>query len=630
MAKITPSDRNKRETVSVQTKKDNQKAAKGHAWWRAKSKTELSNQLLDTAAFLKENQSYRQRQASIHARMYGNLPLSNFIGTNFSKLSTPNTLPMDRPTMNVVQSCVDTLVARISQSRPKPMFLTDGGDYKARTLSKQMNQFISGEFYMAKAYELAETALRDSAILGTGCIKVVETPDNRVSLERVLLTELLVDANDAYFGKPRSLYQMKLIDREVLAEALPEEKSKIAQAEQAYPDNSAESTKTTSNQIMVIEAWHLPSGKEAGDGRHVITCTSGVILDEEYKKDDFPFVFVHYAPRLVGFWAQGLAEQLTGTQIEINKLLVTISQSINLVGVPRVFVEDGSRVVKSHINNNIGAIVTYRGTKPSYEVAPCVPQELYAQLQRLVDYSYQQSGISALAATSQKPAGLNSGQALREFDDLQSDRFSVLNKRYDRLFIDLAYKVIDMAKDIAERDGKYMTVYPNKDGTKEINLPAAKLLDDKFIIQCFDSNALPKDPAGRKQAIVEDMQSGILTLQEGRRLLNYSDLEQDDKLAIAAEERILKILDDIVEEGKYTPPDPFIDIQLAKQKVAQYYNLYTANGLEESKAELLRNWQSQLLMLEQAAQPPPAPDMAGGVPQGVPTPTPTSDLMPRG
>jgi len=630
MAKVTPVDRNKRDTVSVKTKQDGSKGTKAYSWWKAKSKAELSEQLLDTAAFLKENQNYRQRQASVHARMYGNLPLSNFIGTNFSRMSAPNTLPMDRPTMNVVQSCVDTLVARISQSRPKPVFLTDGGDYKARTLSKQMNQFIAGEFYMAKAYELAETALRDSSILGTGCIKVFETPDAKVSLERVLLTELLVDSNDAYFGKPRTLYQMKLVDRSVLAEALPEEKSKIAQAEQAYPDNSNESSKTASDQIMLIEAWHLPSGKDAGDGRHVITCSSGVVLDEEYTKDDFPFVFIHYAPRLVGFWAQGLAEQLTGTQIEINKLLVTISQSINLVGVPRVFIEDGSRVVKAHINNNIGAIVTYRGTKPSYEVAPCVPQELYAQLQRLVDYAYQQSGISALAATSQKPAGLNSGQAIREFDDLQSDRFSVLNKRYDRMFIDLAYKIIDMAKDIATRDGKYMTVYPNKDGTKEINLPAAKLLEDKFVIQCFDSNALPKDPAGRKQAIVEDMQAGIITLQEGRRLLNYADLEQDDKLAVAAEERILKILDDIVEEGKYTPPDPFIDIQLAKQKVTQYYNLYIAYGLEESRAELLRNWQSQLLMLEQAAQPPPPADAGGGVPQGSPTPVPTADLMPRG
>jgi hypothetical protein len=632
MAKVTKRDKSERIQVSVRTKTAVDKTPEGHNWWRAGSKAELARQVVETAVFIKEQQNYRYRQASIHARMYGNLPLSNFAGGGFAKTSQVlNNLPVDRPTMNVVQSCVDTLVSRIAQSKPKPLFLTDGGDYKARTLSKQMNTFIGGELYQTKAYDKVETILRDASILGSGCLHVFEK-DKKVALERVLATELLVDANDAFYGEPRSMYRLKLIDRSVLRELFPTERSKVERANQATPDDSQDSTKTISDQVLVVEAWHLKSGEDVTDGRHTIACDSGLLFDEPYDKQDFPFVFIHYSPRLAGFWAQGLTEQLTGTQIEINKLLITISQSISLVGVPRVFVEDGSKVVKAHLNNQVGSIVTYRGEKPTYEVAPCVPQELYAQLQRLIEYAYQQSGISALSATSQKPAGLNSGEAIRNYDDLQSDRFATLNKRYDNTFVELAYKIIDKAKEICERDGEYQTVYPNKDGTKQIDLPAAKLLDNPFVIQCFDSNALPKDPAGRKQAIVEDMQSGILTLQEGRRLLNYSDLEQDDKLAIAAEERILKILDDIVESGKYVPPDEFIDLQMAKTKVVQYYNLYLANGLEESKAQLLREWQSQLLVLEQAMLPPPMPGMPGAAPAGgpmaVPQAPPTSDLMP--
>lgn len=624
--KVTPSKRNERTEIQVKTLKTNENAVNSY-WWLTKDKDQMGREVLETASFLKTRQQYRYRQASIHARLYGNMPLANFAGSNLTKLSSTNNLPVDRPTFNVIQSCVDTLVSRISQSRPRPVFLTDGGDYKARTLSKQMNNFISGEFYQLKANQMAEQMLRDATILGTGCCKILETGDKKVGMERVLLTELLVDANDAFYGNPRTLYQLKLIDRSIVSHLFPKERSKIAQAEQAYPDNSGDSSQTMSDQIMLVESWHLPSGPGAGDGKHVISCSSGLILEEDYDKKDFPFVFLHYSPRLVGFWSQGLSEQLTGTQIEINKLLVTISQSISLVGVPRVFVEDGSKVVKAHLNDKVGAIVTYRGTKPIYEVAPCVPQELYAQLQRLIDYAYQQSGISALAATSQKPAGLNSGEAIRNYDDLQSDRFTVLNKRFDNLFIDLAYKVIDCAKDIAIRDGKYSTVYPNKDGTKEICLPEAKLLDNPFVIQCFDSNALPKDPAGRKQSIVDDMQAGILTLEEGRRLLNYSDLEQDDKLAMAAEERILKILDDIVESGKYVPPDSMINIMLAKTKVVQYYNLYAAYNLTEERLQMLRDWQEQLSMLEQAAMPP-MPQAAPGDPMANPMAPPTSDMLP--
>lgn len=626
--KVTPSERNSgRAEVKVKTRQ----AAESNRsvnWWKAKTKTELSNSVLDTAGFLKEQQNYRWRQASIHARMYGNMPLASFAGSTLGKLDRNNNLPIDRPTMNVVQSCIDTLVSRIGQSKPKPTFLTEAASYKQRSLAKQLNNFTAGEFYQTDAYKLGEDVLRDASILGSGCIKIVESDDAKVKLERTLVTELLVDGNDAFYGAPRNMYQFKLVDRSVVSELFAEERSKIQQAEQAYPDANADSQKTMSDQIMLVEAWHLPSSKKATDGRHVIACSSGILLDEPYTKDSFPFVFLHYSPRMVGFWAQGLAEQLTGTQIEINKLLVTISKSISLVGVPRVFVEDGSRVVKSHLNNEIGAIVTYRGTKPEYTVAPSVHPELYQQLQRLVDYAYQQSGISALAATAQKPAGLNSGEAIRNYDDLQSDRFATLNKRYDDMYVKLAYKIIDLAKDIAIRDGSYQTVYPNKDGTKQIDLPAAKLLEDPFVIQCFESSSLPRDPAGRLQKVTEMMQAGIIDMKEGRRLLSYPDIEQSDKLASAAQERIYKMLDEIVEDGKFTPPDPYTDIAAALQSVGQYYNLYTACGLEESKAEMLRDWQTQVIMLQTAMQPPQPAAMPGQEPMAVPEAAPTSSILP--
>ena len=51
--------------------------------------------------------------------------------------------------------------------------------------------------------------------------------------------------------------------------------------------------------------------------------------------------------------------------------------------------------------------------------------------------------------------------------------------------------------EIAKEDGHYQTVYPNKDGTKEIDLPAMKSLKDPFVIQCFTESALPRTPAGR-------------------------------------------------------------------------------------------------------------------------------------
>lgn len=602
-------------------------------WWLASNQDDLCGQLLGTAAYLKETQQYRYRQAAIYARLYGNVSLYNFIGSNINKIDSSTGLPSDRPTFNLIQSCVDTLISRISQSRPSPVFLTDNSDYRERRLAKQLNNFILGELYQTKAYDKAAVALRDALVEGTGILKIYQTVDNKVGIDRILLTELLVDQNEAKDGDPRQLYQLKLVDRDVLIGQVGNKKI-IEKAVQAYPDNSADSAKSVSDLVMVIEGWRLPSYPGADDGRHTIACSSGIILDEKWKKDKFPFVFLHYSQRLAGFWSQGLAEQVMGTQLEINSLLYTISKAIKIMGVPRVFQEDGSKIMSSSHNNDIGVIVKFRGTKPLYEVAPCNAPELYTQLQRLIDYGYQQTGVSAMQASGKKPAGLDSGEAQRVYDDIATDRFAALSRKWDNIFIDLAYLIIDTAKDIATETGSYTTIYPNKNGIKEINLPEISILDNPYVIQCFNMSSLPRDPAGRMQKITEMIQSGMITVKEGRRLLDYPDLEQVEKLANSSEERILQILDEIVEDGKYTPPDPFMDLTLAMELVTQYYNLYSSAKLEEGRADMLRNFFNQIKTLQLAAMPPQPPAMppggaAGPVPQANPQPLPTSPLVPN-
>ena len=605
-------------------------------WWEEKDSDKCASQMLTTAAYLKENQGYRYRQAAIYARLYGNQSLYSFAGNNITKMDQTYGLPQERPTFNLVQSVTDTLVSRIAQSRPQPVFLTDNSDYKQRNLAKKLNHFILGEFHQTQAYELGMKVLRDALVEGTGIAHVFETADCRVGLERVFLTELLIDPNEGMYGDPRRIYRMKLVDRDVLMANFPKLKDKIEKAAKAYPDNSADSAKTVSDLAMVVEGWSLPSGDGTGDGRHTMACSQGYLIDEEYSKDCFPFVFMHYSPRLLGFWSQGVAEQLMGTQMDLNSILFTISRAIKLVGVPRVFQEESSKVMSAAHNNEVGVIVKYRGIKPEYEVAPCNAPELYAERDKLIQYGYQQSGVSALQASSQKPQGLDSGEAIRTYDDISTDRFASLSRRYDNFFVELAYQVIDLAKDIADRDGSYQTVYPNKNGTKEVDLPKAGLIRDTFVIQCFTQSALPKDPAGRLQKVTEMVQSGMITIQEGRRLLDYPDLEQMEKLANAGEERIFQILDEIIETGKYTPPDPFMDLALAQTLTVQYINLYSQAKLEESKAQKLRDFFSQIQAIKQAAMPPPmpgpgaAPNAPGSpTPQALPQALPQSPLVPN-
>ncbi len=628
--KITPVAKQDRASITMNTKAGKPKSA-AFAWWKAGSTDKLKEELLATATYLKNNQNYRYRQAAVYARLYGNQSLFNFVGSNMAKMDNQTGLPLDRPTFNLIQSAIDTLVSKIAQSRPSPVFLTDGSDYRERSRAKKLNHFVQGEFYQTKSYDKGTTVLRDALIEGTGCLKVYQTADDKVGIDRVLFTELFIDPNEAIYGEPRQLYQVKLVDRAVLKEAFG--KGFLDQAEKATMDNSGESSKTVSDMILVVEAWHLPSGKGAKDGKHVIVCSSGVLFEEDYNKEKFPFVFLHFSPRMLGFWAQGAAEQAMGTQLEINSLLFQISRSIKLVGVPRVFVEMGSKVNKAAFNNEIGTIIEYQGTKPVYEIANCVPQELYAQLQRTIDYGFQQLGVSMLQATSQKPAGLDSGEAIRTYDDISNDRFQTLAKRYDNMYIDLAYQVIDVAHDISLRTEGYQTVYPGKNGVSMIDLPDIDMEEDPFIIQCFNMSSLPRDPAGRMAKVTEMIQSGMISIKEGRRLLDYPDLEQVERLANAAEERVYQYLDEIIEEGSFRGPDQFMDLAFAQETAVAYYNLYVAANLEPEKEQLIQDFYTQCLMLTQAGQPPApmgGPQMgAPNTPQATPQPLPQSPLVPN-
>ena len=610
--------------VDPRDKKTLPKENNYYQWWLAQDEKALLSQLLSTTAFLKKFHSARIRQASLYSRLFSGKPLYNYLAST-STLDNSQQMPMGRPTANVVYSCIDTLTSKITQDKPRPVFLTDAGHYKERKIAKELNNFIMGEFYRCKAYELGAEAFRDAAQLGNGFVKVIEH-DDRVCLERTLETELLVDFNDAYYRKPRALIQTKLCDRGVMAALMPNGSEMIYASQGGTVDNSPQSTDTISDQFIVSEGWHLPSGEETKDGRHVIVCSEGVLLDEPWDKPYFPFAKLDYNPNTVGWFAQGLAEILFPTQMEIYKMLIISSQCIEMTGVPKIIISELSKVLETAFNNNVSSIIKVKSMAeaPQFVNATSNNQEIYDYIKWLIENAYAMSGVSGLSAASQKPAGLNSGEAIRSMDNLQSDRFAALQRRYQNFYPELAYIMIDKACDIAKRTGKYTSVYPGKDGTREVELPlVGGVLKDTYVIQCFDESSLPRDPAGRQAKLSEMLAANEISNQEFRRLSNFPDLEQSDQLALALEERILHDLDSIVENGAkgYNPPDSFIldPTDLATTLTIQTINKYAVTDLEDAKMELLEDYFTAIQTLKKTATPPPSmPVMPppGAAPQG--------------
>lgn len=592
-------------------------------WWLL-PKSELPQALAMIVQTIAQADSKRNTQYQISTRLYGNTNLMGTNGLSFSKIQSVQNALKDRLSYNIVQSGIDTVTSKMAKNKPRPMFLTSGGDWKLQSRAKKLNKFCDGVFYENKAHFMGIDSFRDGAVLGDGLIHVFEY-NKRVKWERVIPSELYVDLVEAFDGNPRQMHRVKNVDRQVLIDMFPGKKTKILEANSASADLTA-TYQNVSDQVTVCESWHLPSGPEATDGIHVISIDKDILFSEDWDKPYFPFAKFTWGKRLYGFWGQGAAEQIQNIQLEINKLLWVKQRSLHLAGSFKILLENGSKIVKEHLTNDIGAIINYTGVKPEYVIPPVIPMEIDTQINWLKQAGFEQLGISMLSAASQKPAGLNSGKALREYNDIESDRFMVIGQLWEQFFLDLARLSIDVAKNIYEREGSYEVKVPNKRFVETIDWKDIDLDEDQYIMKMFPVSSLPQEPAGRLQTVQEYVQAGFISPRTARRLLDFPDLEQVEDLQNAAEDYLNEVFEKITEEGEYTPPDQFDDLALAEELCLEFIAQGKRNGLEDEKIMMLIKYLSQVRALnakaQQAMAPPP-----GMAPQAAPMAPPQSDMI---
>lgn len=636
----------------TQMGKKSRPAEKSREWWLLEDE-QIPETVEAIVRTIKAKQSRLEAQRVMSARLAGNLSLFGMQGMNISKASAMQPAVRDRITYNVIQSASATVTSKMAKNKPKPFFLTDGGDYKVQRQAKDLTKYVEGMFYENRIRRCAPRVFRESTVFGDGFIHVFENHD-RVCMERMLCSELYVDDTEALMGAPRQAHRAKSIDRRVLLSIFPKYEKEILQANPTSPDEFAGiDANSVADQVAVVESWHLKSGPEADDGCHTICLPECVLYRGKWEHDFFPFARMPWEPPLYGYWSRGLAESIQNIQLEMNKLLWLIQRSMHLMGTFKIALEYGSKVVASHLTNDIGAIIWYNQNQPVYLTPQVVPAEYYMHFERLKAAAYDQAGISELAATSEKPAGLNSGKALREYEDIGSDRFQTVGQQYEEFHLELARMGIAIGRDIVKRTGKLPVKVPGKKFIESIDLADIDIDDESYVMQCFPISALAHDPSARVEQVVEWAQAGLIPQQLVRRLADFPDLEQFDTLQDALIERAEKQLGSIVDDGKYEPPDPYLlePTDFARQLAAQYYNRLATQNLEPERLDMLQEWmeqydelkqqvaaaaaqvQAQAQMQAQAAAAAQAPQgqgvmPQGGPPEGVPQQPPQAEMLP--
>lgn len=567
-------------------------------WWTMDEEYAVLDAAKSMVALLEGNLQTRIERYRVESRLYGIADYFANLARSYSTNWNNNAVLPERLTFNCVQSNVDTLVSKISRIKPRARYLTNAGDFAAVKAAKKLGYFSDGIFQENDIYSVARGVVRDALVFGDGFLHFF-SENSRVRLERVIPYEIFVDELECVGGgKPTHMYRLKLVNRDALMEMFPDKRDKIAQSQQLFSVN-LHLTSPATDQIEVLEGWRLGTGEDRKNGRHILAVPDCVLHSGEWTGKRFPFARVSWTQPFSGYFSQSLVQQLKSTQMEINKLLAVQQRSYHLAGSFKILVQNGSQIPVESFNNNIGTIIKYTGNKPEYITPPILPPEFYRNLETLIQRSYQISGVSQLSAASQKPAGLNSGVALREFNDIESARFLEFSQDVEQFFVDAAKCCMDLAGEIAEANGGHYPVQSRGSKSLEsVDLKQIKLNEDEYTISVFPASSLPQEPAGRLEAIDDLVRRGLIDPVEQRELLNFPDIEASNQLSTAQDEYLKEIFEKMLEDGVYTPPDPMDNLQLARKMCLQYYALGKKLNEGEEKLELFRQFIRDILVLE--------------------------------
>src|SRR5262245_25663787 len=126
-----------------------------------------------------------------------------------------NGITTGESTWNQVRSVVMTVSSQVSRSKPRGRFVTTNGNWRQQQRAKKLTQLGDGLFSLNRVYEKTQWAFMQAGAFDVVGLEVVKG-DDRPELDVVFGSEILIDANDGIYGRPRTIYRRKFISKAVV------------------------------------------------------------------------------------------------------------------------------------------------------------------------------------------------------------------------------------------------------------------------------------------------------------------------------------------------------------------------------------------------------------------------------
>jgi hypothetical protein len=572
-------------------------------WYSIKDEEESVRALVNSVYRLSEEDT-RLTEHLKYLKMYSGKPQSSDLGFYVQKNTQYKKIHQGkekyRVNYNVIKSVIDTLVSKACLNPPKATLLTDGACIEDRFNSLKLDKAIYMTMKAGKVFENWGVFVKHALIHGDCDVKVIaDEKSKKVKYTRVLPVDRYVQTLDAMYGDPLTSYQTSYIAKDVLFAKYPEMKTKLETLyksensklqSQFITQNKIENIKEFSDYVEIVEAWRLSTDEKKPNGRHMIICRYGALLDEQ-KLDlqDFPFARLSWNKAHVGFYSPGIPEQLESKQSQINMILSFMTEAADKSKSPKLFVHENSPNDKALIvrNNEMAEVIKYTGNqKPEWQTFSGYPATEFERLQWLIRSCYEEVGLNQMSSTGKNILGSGASKvALQEFTSIETDRFQEFGKSLDNFMISLCRQTIRALKDLKDSGlkeirGEYKGLY------QSIKLEDLDLDDaDDIEFSIVTSSMLPMSTAARKDFSQDLYNSGIIDKQTHLGLLRLPDLENYNKLELAPrdafEYQVEKLM--CTKDSKYLLVNENTDLQYGLKYVTSLLCQYSMTEDEDSE-----------------------------------------------
>lgn len=565
---------------------------KNHKWWDGELEDrERVSRLEQALQVIKDSDHERVGMAVQNARLYGE---NTVFGYELNALPTRNRL-----TMNLIKSVVDSVVARITKNKPRPQYTTSRGNRSLRRKAKNLTAFTDYAMEKGKAGNAFRDAFLDAAVMGTGFVYAYRQ-DTEICFERIFPSEVIIDQQEGLYKTPQTMYRRKWMSKDTLIAMYPGEEGGIRNSGGPSPSVHEFQMHNREDLVEVTEAWKLPTQKGKADGWHVIATDKVILASNKWVHDEFPIITIRYNQPLFGYWGRGIAENLTGLQVELNKNLIKRQKILDLMAVPRVYYQNRAPN-RSKMDNQIGGV--YQGEKPLIYAPRTLPPELDAYIENLWQKGHVLEGISPTEAMGSIPGGLTSGVAVREYDNIVDGKFAMAHQGYQDAWMEGAVWVRKLGDEIHKAFPKWTPVAAHDRYSVETVDWDSLVEKDCYVLRAMPASSLPTHPGAKQGKVIELLQAGIIAdVELARRLIDFPDLEEAMSLDRAQADYFDWVAEQILDEGIVIAPEPFHDPKLALKRIQAEYNRASTQDVPEDRLALLREYIGNLMDQIKAAQ----------------------------